>query len=117
MTDLLPDHPPSTLRYGSAPCRCVLASHQARLVAVTGGPGAGKTAVLEIAARTFCRHVAVLPEAASIVFGGGFPRHATEASRRAAQRAIYRVQREVARLVAQEQQVTVTLFHPRTLDP
>ena len=116
MTDLLPEHAPSTLRYGSGPCRCALASHQVRLVAVTGGPGAGKTAVLEIAARSFCRHVAVLPEAASIVFGGGFPRHTTEAGRRAAQRAIYRVQRELERLVAEEQQVAVALCDRGTVD-
>jgi hypothetical protein len=47
--------------------------HDARLVAVTGGPGAGKTAVLELAARSLCEHVAILLEAATIVFGGGFP--------------------------------------------
>jgi predicted ATPase len=116
MTDQLPEHAPSTLRYGSVPCHCVLTNHQVRLVAVTGGPGAGKTAILEIAARTFCRHVAVLPEAASIIFGGGFPRHATEAGRRAAQRAIYRVQREVERLVAEEQQVAVALCDRGTVD-
>jgi len=39
------------------------------LVVLTGGPGAGKTAFLEIARRNFCEHIAVLPEAASIVFG------------------------------------------------
>jgi len=110
------EHAPSTLRYGSGPCRCALASHQVRLVAVTGGPGAGKTAVLEIAARSFCRHVAVLPEAASIVFVGRFPRHATEPGRRAAQRAIYRVLREVERLVAEEQQVAVARCDRGTVD-
>jgi len=39
--------------------------------------------------------VRVLPEAASIVFGGGFPREHDETSRRAAQRAIFHVQREL----------------------
>ena len=38
---------------------------------LTGGPGAGKTAVLEVVRRTFCEHVTVLPEAASILFMGG----------------------------------------------
>ena len=116
MADKALEHPLSTLRYGSLPCRCVLSSHQVRLVAVTGGPGAGKTAVLELAARSFCRHVAVLPEAASIVFGGGFPRHDTDPGRRAAQRAIYRVQREVERLVAEEQLVAVALCDRGTVD-
>jgi predicted ATPase len=57
------------------------------LVVLTGGPGAGKTALLEIARRNFCEHIAVLPEAVSIVFGGGFWRKETAPARRAAQRA------------------------------
>lgn len=69
--------------------------HQARRVVLTGGPGAGKTAVLELIRQHFCTHVHVLPEAASIVFGGGFPRRDTLATRRAAQRAIFFVQREL----------------------
>jgi predicted ATPase len=62
---------------------------------LTGGPGAGKTAVLELIRQAFCEHVVVLPEAAGIVFGGGFPRTQHEVVRRAAQRAIYHVQREL----------------------
>jgi hypothetical protein len=65
---------------------------------LTGGPGAGKTAVLELVRRQFCSHVLVLPEAAGIVFGGGFPRSALPDERRAAQRAIYYVQRELEHL-------------------
>ena len=75
-------------------CSCT-ANHQARRVVVTGGPGAGKTAVLEVLRRAMCHHVQVLPEAAGIVFGGGFPRGTTLALRRAAQRAIYFVEREL----------------------
>ncbi|HVR79043.1 MAG TPA: ATP-binding protein [Acidimicrobiia bacterium] len=90
--------------------------HDARLVAVTGGPGAGKTAVLELAARSLCEHVAILPEAATIVFGGGFPRHQTQPGLRAAQRAIYRVQREVEKLVIEERQVAVALCDRGTVD-
>ena len=62
---------------------------------LTGGPGAGKTATLEMIKQSFCEHVRVLPEAASIVFGGGFPRSATPDVRKAAQRAIFHVQREL----------------------
>ncbi|HUJ58243.1 MAG TPA: AAA family ATPase [Kofleriaceae bacterium] len=67
----------------------------ARRIALTGGPGAGKTAVLELVRRLLCEHVRVLPEAASIVFGGGFPRGPAAALRRAEQRAIFYVQREL----------------------
>lgn len=69
--------------------------HEPRLVVLTGGPGAGKTAVLELIRQAFCEHVVVLPEAAGILFGGGFPRRQHDTSRRAAQRAIYHVQREL----------------------
>ena len=41
-------------------CRCAQ-PHQRRRVVLTGGPGAGKTAVLELVRRTFCHHVDVLP--------------------------------------------------------
>jgi len=69
--------------------------HHPRRVVLTGGPGAGKTAVLEVLRIATCRHVHVLPESAGIVFGGGFPRSTSLPVRRAAQRAIYFVQREL----------------------
>lgn len=62
---------------------------------LTGGPGAGKTAVLELVRQDFCAHVQILPEAAGIVFGGGFPRTGSLEWRRGAQRAIFFVQREL----------------------
>jgi predicted ATPase len=64
-------------------------------VVLTGGPGAGKSAVLELIRLFFCEHVKTLPESASIVFGGRFPRSHHEAVQQAAQRAIYHVQREL----------------------
>jgi predicted ATPase len=78
-----------------------------RLVVLTGGPGAGKTAVLEVIRRNFHRGVAVLPEAASILFSGGFPRRKDVPGHRAVQRAIYHVQRELER---------IALEHPPDLD-
>jgi len=77
-----------------ASCRCA-EPHQPRRVVLTGGPGAGKTAVLEVLRRAMCDHVVILPESAGIVFGGGFPRLEAPAMRRPAQRAIYYVQREL----------------------
>ena len=83
--------------YGAARCACTKKRHEARLVVVTGGPGGGKTALLELLRRDLCEHVALLPEAASVVYGGGFPRREVQANRRAAQRAIFAVQRELER--------------------
>jgi predicted ATPase len=77
------------------PCDCT-ETHVPRRVVVTGGPGAGKTAALELIRRSsFCQHLQILPESAGIVFGGGFPRRADLAGRKAAQRAIFYVQREL----------------------
>lgn len=83
---------------------------------ITGGPGAGKTAVLEVVQQHFCRHVAVLPEAASIIFGGGFPRRATLPARHAAQRAIFRVQLELERMVEEEADSALILCDRGTVD-
>jgi predicted ATPase len=69
--------------------------HDRRRVVLTGGPGAGKTALLELVRQSFCAHVKVLPEAAGIIFGGGFPRDEDPVARSAAQRAIFHVQREL----------------------
>lgn len=97
-------------------CECKATDHVPRLVVLTGGPGAGKTAVLEIVKRNFCEHVQVLPEAASIVFGGGFPRESSLAWRRAAQRAICRVQRELERGALEARSAAVVLCDRGTVD-
>jgi predicted ATPase len=75
-------------------CKCTEV-HQRRRLVLTGGPGAGKTALLELIRQSFCSHVTVLAEAAGVVFGGGFPRDEDPLCRRAAQRAIFHVQREL----------------------
>lgn len=69
--------------------------HGRRRIVLTGGPGAGKTAVLELIRQSFCEHVKMLPESAGIVFGGGFPRDHHAGLLKAAQRAIFYVQREL----------------------
>ena len=100
----------------ATPCDCDRTDHTPLLVVVTGGPGAGKTALLESAQRTFCRHVIVLPEAASILWVGGFPRRPTYPARTGAQRAIARVQRELERIAVEEQHAAVILCDRGTLD-
>ncbi len=96
-------------------CACE-APHPGRRIVLTGGPGAGKTAVLELVRRYFCKHVRVLPEAASILFGGGFPREESPSSRQAAQRAIFHVQRQLELLVGPEGTPAITLCDRGTLD-
>ncbi len=80
-------------------CNCT-EQHQLRRVVLTGGPGAGKTAVLEMLAHLVCPHVVITRESAGILFAGGFPRRSDAAARRAVQRAIYYVQLELEELAA-----------------
>jgi predicted ATPase len=92
----------------------VCLDHEPRRIAITGGPGAGKTAVLEIVRRSLCDHVRVLPEAAGIVFGGGFPR-GSGGVLRAGQRAIFHVQCELEATVA-EDNLAIALCDRGTVD-
>lgn len=66
-----------------------------RKIVFTGGPCAGKTTLTEIIDRVFGARVARVPEAASLLFSGGFPRWNEPAERCATQRAIFQVQREL----------------------
>jgi hypothetical protein len=71
--------------------------------------------VLELVRRTFCEHVVVLPEAAGIVFGGGFPRGTAPTDRAAAQRAIFHVQRELE-VIGATRDAAVVLCDRGTVD-
>ncbi len=86
------------------------------LVVITGGPGAGKTAVLEVAKKFLCARVAILPEAASIIFSGGFWRLESDNARAAAQTAIYHVQKQMEQLVHAEHRWGLGLCDRGTLD-
>jgi predicted ATPase len=101
---------------GSAPCSCDVARHTTKYVAVTGGPGSGKTAILELARRRFCAHVRVLPEVATMLFAGGFPRLDSTEAIEGAQRAISTVQRELELVVAVDGKTAVALCDRGTLD-
>lgn len=96
------------------PCDCV-ERHEPRRVVLTGGPGAGKTAVLELIRLFFCEHVMALPEAAGIVFAGQFPRSDMPQLRQAAQRAIFHIQRELE-TVAEVDNAAVVLCDRGTVD-
>ncbi|MBK7857839.1 MAG: ATP-binding protein [Archangiaceae bacterium] len=96
-------------------CDCSAAHPLARVV-LTGGPGAGKTAVLELVRQQFCRHVDVLPEAASILFSGGFRRGTTPAGQAATQRAIFHTQRELEAVAEAESPAALTVCDRGTVD-
>lgn len=66
-----------------------------RRVVVAGGPGGGKTTAVDLFRREIGSSIVVVPEAATMLFSGGFPRDGTTESRAAVQRAIYYVQRNL----------------------
>ncbi len=99
----------------SVACRCK-AVHPRRRIVLTGGPGAGKTAVLELIKKAFCAHVRVLPESASILFSGGFPRGASVSASIATQRAIFNVQRELECVVEADSTPAIALCDRGTID-
>jgi predicted ATPase len=75
---------------------------------LTGGPGGGKTTAADLFRREMGERVALVPEAATMVFSGGFPRVTEPSAVHAAQRAIYHVQRNL-------EDVQAALYHDRVL--
>lgn len=64
-------------------------------IVLTGGPGGGKTTAADLFRREIGERVVVVPEAATLLFSGGFPRTIDARARRAAQQAIYHVQTQL----------------------
>lgn len=77
-------------------------------IVLTGGPGGGKTTAADLFRREIGERVVIVPEAATILFQGGFPRSHDPVARRCAQTAIYHVQRHL-------EDVQAALFPGRTL--
>lgn len=98
------------------PCHCGHKFHDCKLVVVTGGPGAGKTAVLNMAKQVLCEHVVMIPEAATIVFGGGFWRKESLPAKKASQRAIYHIQHELETILLEEKIAAIGLCDRGTID-
>ncbi|HTQ04728.1 MAG TPA: AAA family ATPase [Polyangiaceae bacterium] len=83
------------------------AGRRCRLV-LTGGPGGGKTTAAELFRRELGERVVVVPESATILFTGGFPRTHDAEAQRAVQRAIFHVQHNL-------ENVQSALFRDRVL--
>lgn len=68
-------------------------------IVITGGPSGGKTTLIEGLQKELGSIVAVVPEAATILYRGGFPRPNSKKTQAPTQRAIYAVQQELESLV------------------
>jgi predicted ATPase len=62
-------------------------------IVLTGGPGGGKTTAGDLFRREIGERVVFVPEAATLLFSGGFPRVHEPPAVRAAQMAIFHLQR------------------------
>ena len=62
---------------------------------LTGGPGGGKTTAGDLFRREIGERVVLVPEAATLLFSGGFPRVQEPPAVRAAQMAIFHLQRSL----------------------
>tara|TARA_B110001454_G_scaffold219202_1_gene251938 strand:+ start:16248 stop:16847 length:600 start_codon:yes stop_codon:yes gene_type:complete len=85
-------------------------------VAITGGPSGGKTTLIETLKKEFGSQIAVVPEAASILYSGGFPRKKSILGRIATQRAIYYTQRELEMIAIGESEKSLLVFDRGSLD-
>ncbi len=85
-------------------------------IVLTGGPGGGKTTAADLFRREIGEKVVVVPEAATMLFSGGFPRHANRDAVRAAQRAIYAVQQGVEDVQAANYPGRILLCDRGTVD-
>lgn len=64
-------------------------------IVLTGGPGGGKTTAVDLYRREIGDSLVIVPEAATLLYSGGFPRAGTNGVRCATQKAIYYVQRNL----------------------
>ncbi len=85
-------------------------------VVLTGGPGGGKTTAADLFRREIGDRVIVVPETATLLFSGGFPRPTDADAVRSAQDAIYHVQRNLEDIQAAEYPDRILLCDRGTAD-
>jgi predicted ATPase len=85
-------------------------------VVLTGGPGGGKTTAADLFRREIGDDVVIVPEAATILYTGGFPRPRNTEDRMATQRAIYHVQKNLEDVQFSHYKNRILLCDRGTLD-
>ncbi|MEN0058317.1 MAG: ATP-binding protein [Bdellovibrio sp.] len=85
-------------------------------IAITGGPSGGKTTLIEALKKELGQKCAVVPEAASILYRGGFPRYKEPFAVEHAQKAIYYTQRELEEVICQISQKPLIVCDRGSLD-
>ena len=85
-------------------------------IVLTGGPGGGKTTAADLFRREIGERVVIVPEAATLLFSGGFPRSDEVHARKSAQSAIYHVQKHLENVQAALYPERILLCDRGTID-
>lgn len=85
-------------------------------IAITGGPSGGKTTLIEALKKELGQKCAVVPEAASILYRGGFPRFKEAQGIVHAQKAIYYTQKELEEMISTLSQKSLIVCDRGSLD-
>jgi predicted ATPase len=85
-------------------------------VVLTGGPGGGKTTALDLFRRELGDKVAVVPEAATVLFQGGIKRTDNEETLKATQKAIFELQRNLEEIQAKANPEKLLICDRGTID-
>jgi hypothetical protein len=85
-------------------------------IALTGGPGGGKTTAADLFRREIGESIVIVPESATTLFAGGFPRVSDPDAVRSEQKAIFEVQRAMEDIQAVRYPDRVLLCDRGTLD-
>ena len=85
-------------------------------IVLTGGPSGGKTTLAATIQKEFSDRVLIVPEAASMLFSGGFPRRPGIKSVSHRQKAIYFLQRELEALCEDEKPQALLVCDRGSLD-
>lgn len=91
-------------------------NHRSLRVVLTGGPGGGKTTAADLYRREIGPEVVIVPEAATLLYTGGFPRTGKKGVKRATQRAIYHVQKNLEDAHAEAYGSRILLCDRGTID-
>jgi nicotinamide riboside kinase len=89
---------------------------QHQVIVITGGPSGGKTTLIEAIKRELNTEVVTVPEAASLLYRGGFPRGRDISSRVRAQKAIYYVQEQLEGLALDQKDIPTLVCDRGSLD-
>jgi nicotinamide riboside kinase len=85
-------------------------------ICITGGPSGGKTTLIQALKKELGHKVTLVPETASILYSGGFPRGKSERAFFHTQRAIFFTQKELEDLIQEEAKSNIIVCDRGSLD-